>query len=462
MDFDRNKNETLFEFNPKTPVDRDINWFQSVGIKYKQNVLTDLEYSENVQYNDTISRFVPPEKMESFGVPSAQKMTKEGADYYDNLINSGEITFDKNGVQLTGRQDTNAVVWNTLKNKGFTPDSFHQKVIEDTQKQHTEYAQDLSSYDKDNIWGQSGSADFVADIGSWLSDPPNLFGLGLEVSAFKAFSTGLLKEGRATSTAMANRITGGSIGEIGALSSKYGKQPVVEALNFITKMRGKGASSAEIIGMFKNKGTGVSESFKDPKTQKVITDLIKKGRLEEIGAVAGFSGVMAGVTEWIHQLGTFDFKSAVLKDYDETQKNTDIALNTGFGFVFGGLFNVATNILHKPMDEAIAATDIGASVTTDGVMKASADVSADMPISVNATEPLIKEEVTINKDIEIDKVVEEMEQREDFRFETDAHNKVVDEFEKARQCIIERNSQVDLNYKPEVIPSVSSTTTIRG
>lgn len=379
------------------------NFFSNIGVKYQQNILTDLDMSEGLQYNDVIRDILGHDDIDVAG--GAKQFNYANVKLLDDQWDNGFYELDKKGnvvptdVYNQGNimtnkfmpTDRNVKAWLDLKAKGYTPDSINDLVVSNTKQEWADRQKELAYYDDDNMWGMSGLSETVSDMGAWLSDPVNAAGLGVEITAFKVLGKSILKEGRGAAIEIAKNLTGKNIGVIGSLSSKYGQRPTVEALNFITGMRMKGVSAEDIVGIFKNKGKGLSKPFEDPKTQAVITDLIRNEKLKELAFVSGFSGFVGFVTEALFQEGTFDFKTQVLSKYGEDEKNRDIALSGGFGLAFGGAFNLVGNLVGKQTAGVAVGEGVDTAMHKSDAIRAASDIEDDIPINGLTKDDLLEE-----------------------------------------------------------------------
>lgn len=431
--------------NPNDVVKKELDWTGAVGAKFSQNLLTDAPYSESMNFNDTINDILEPDYEPAWG--GIKGFTKENIDLLDTQWNNGYYTLDDKGnVQATEKyksagginqtkylpSDPHVKMWLDMKSKGYTPDSIADITVKNAQQEYIDTKVDLFEYDENNIWGQSATSSFIGDFGSWLADPINSGGLMAEIAIFKGASGGILREGRQNILKLSKQVAKGSPAykkKMEQLTMKYGQESLDEATKKIFELKNMGLSDIEIISVFKNKGVNMGGAFKFPNTSNVIMDSVRKNKLQELGSIAGASGLIGGIVEAGHQAGTFDWKTQVLPEYNKEKAIQDVKLSAGFGFVFAGVFNLVGNLLRKAPDGVIIGTGIE---LEEQAFKTANDIKNDIPVGgADEIEPL-KPETPAEAQIEIDETYFTPEEI----IETKALYSDVESWSKIEQCMI--------------------------
>jgi len=340
-----------------------LNFFTAVGVKYKQNMLTDNIYSENNQYSDFVLETLGDDWQKKnplhkglFGLKHSKY--KQVSDMWDKgmyEIVDGEVKttqrFDDLGLFSTEKVPPNNPIVKAvhdMKTRGWTLDKIDNEVITRTQKKFIQDQKELAYYDDHNWYGASGLAEFIGDFGSWLSDPINATALGGEIGVFKALGKGLLKEGAYMSKMMKD----------GKLSPGA-KKMITDAI-----LSGK----------------------KDELYRKAIKGYLGKERVKEAAKIGGVSGLIGYLTEFIHQEGTFDFKTRVmdgktLRKYSDKDKEVDIRLSGAIGLASAGILNLGGNLIARKLSKRPVETAIGVESSDEAILRVVDDIENDIPVN---------------------------------------------------------------------------------
>ena len=375
MQFDLNENFMTQTYNPSVKEEDDYGWWETVGLQFDQQSITDMSYSENLQYNKTTAKILYPDnedtqqraasKMTAFKDwatqwgevnDGASGLTREAITYYDNQLNSGKVKFDKFGnIEGDFRESADLREWYKLKQKGYTPESFHEEVIKHSQKEMYEYAQQIQTAD-------SMTAQGMGSLSAWLADPVNFSMLAVEIGGTlltkspgtaTALREGLIKSGfkKEFADKVSDRIMNRAhevyrTRKDEAINVMGGnKQAWREFRNFTLDQEKKGTPLKTIDKMVKNKIQNGEFKYGDD-----INKLVKYNRnkeLKDLGGDMAMYTIMASATEAIHQFHTFDFKNQVLPDYTMGNAVADVFISGLLGGAIGGTVDIGVRAWNR-------------------------------------------------------------------------------------------------------------------
>ena len=190
MDFDLNEDMVSSRgYSPDDKTEADYGWWETVGLQFKKDTITEMSFSENLQYNKTIAGILEGDTTKGDSAWGAfsdwvtdwrtpdSGFTKDSITYYDSLLNDGKIAFDAEGNQTVGEPNDYAKTWWKIKSKGYNPDSFHKEVVERSQQEVVGLSKHLTKADRT-------SAEIFGSIAGWAADPTNLSTLAGEIAAY--------------------------------------------------------------------------------------------------------------------------------------------------------------------------------------------------------------------------------------------------------------------------------------
>ena len=380
----------------------ELGFFGAWGAKHHQNVLTDLPLSEDFAVQKTIGDILGEEGdlawyQDSFDYQDMVNIDKNWDKGLYAVDDEGKViggdNYNPSDIAITPgyvlKTDPKVAMWLKLKSKGYTPEKIKEMTLNQTREIWKKNQRDLGAYDDTNWPGASGLAEFGGGITAWLNDPINTAGLAAEIALFKGGGPkGTLTEGagkknigefltevgkkleplikqypRGTAkgnSTIADMVAGSP--DIRKLDwiQKFKKKEIYETMDDLnkflinTKKNSPNITVEEVIKLVRDK----KDIFKNPRTSELLDEAMKKDLVKEVFAFAAVSGFMGAATEAAHQIGTFDFKSDVLSGkgmpkYGKSEADKDVMLSGAFGFIFGGLFSLGSNILDKRGEDLI-------------------------------------------------------------------------------------------------------------
>ena len=388
MQFEMNDKFMTSTYDPSVKEEDDYGWWETVGLQFDQQSITDMSYSENLQYNKTTAKILYPDR-EEVQQKAASKMTaftdwatqwgevndgasgltREAITYYDNQLNSGKVKFDKFGnIEGDFRETADLREWYKLKQMGYTPESFHEEVVKNSQKEIYDYAQQIQT-------SNSMTAQGMGSLSAWLADPTNFSMLALEIGGTlltkspgtaTALREGLIKTGfkKEFADKVSDRIMNRAhevyrTRKDEAINVMDGnKQAWREFRNFTLEQEKKGTPLKTIDKMVKNKIKNGEFKYGGD-----IDKLVKYNRNKEFKDLRddmAMYTIMSSATEAIHQFNTFDFKNQVLPDYTMGNAVADVFISGLLGGAIGGTVDIgvrawnrheATNLANKLITE---------------------------------------------------------------------------------------------------------------
>ena len=465
MEFDANKNLSTKSYNPKTS-NIDVGWGEAIGLQYKQDMVTDMSFSQNLQYNKTISKILgySGKKEEDarsawtafgdwatdWGTPDSG-FTKESIKYYDELLNSGKIAFDDNGNQIKGDKNPDAKVWWEIKKQGYTPKTFNDEVINNSRQEIMEYASQLKTAD-------STSAQIVGSFSAWASDPVNFSLVVAEIGGLiltkkpggAAFINKMLRKHTAIG---ANKKWASKIEQMimdrthevariraGEAVKKFGKKPYLQMKRFEEDAIERGLNPIQAFRELQR----AQKAGLFGKNNDKIGQMIAVRKSKDVGNIAGDIGFYTGagiIAEGIHQATTFDFKNEVLPEYDKTAATTDVLLSGVFAGSVGGTMDLGSRWLYnRRLDNSLDAMAVPGVESTaeiiDGLNKAANDVSKDDLIRVDTDNPPMEFDGVEIPQTQIDEYLEAAQKDPEWEPINNVYEKELNEYDTVKQCII--------------------------
>jgi len=472
MDFKLNNNVRMGVASEQMD---DFSWNEVSDLKKKQQLLTDVGESEEDNYNYAIEGLLGETKVKDeegfIGIDfngGFKPFTKENIKYYDNLINTGEVAFDENGVQTKGVKNYNLSKWNALKNKGVTPDSLQDTVRAQTQEKWMSYQSKMTKYDKDESTLASVSANLWGGIKALAHDPVTYGEIMLEMRGVKVGNTissaqkykktlitnmpKIQKMAKKIDDMMKHNPTGAkqlkdkmdkmldiTTKNIKKATDKFGVSAVEEVTAFQRMLEKKGLSPDEVIQTMIRKSKDKKNPFTDGKSADLIRNMTKGDMVKDMANQGGIAGMVAGFSEWIRQEQTYDFKHDVLPQYDKAESNKDIALNAGFGMLAGMVFEPAAALYMRYKNKDLTGWTLGDDAgVEDNILKSNSQISSNEPVDLDGSRVKQPPEEKIEtKPIEerTEENIQYAEDNLDFQQVTDKYNKQQSELELIQQCI---------------------------
>lgn len=430
----------------KAEAGSDIDFFDAVKMNFRKNMLTDTVYSEGANYNKVVRSTLGEDYFKDKG-DQEYDFTKEAIEHYDYEIQNN-LKLDKEG-NIIGNDDPELQIWYELSKRGFTPESFHKAVVDDSQAEYKELAKSLKIYDDGNMWGQSGMAAFLGATGSVFSDPINQASMALETGVAVALGVPgkVMQEGRAQWLKRPNVEKG--ISAITEHKNKLIKMGVSQdtaknIISYIATHTQKGRKLKKVLSMVNyelKKGI-----WKDTPDAKIILKDLQWDRIKEGAAITAGASAFAGITEAIQQQFIKDYKEDVVKnipgesDYDEAQQDEDILWSFGGGALFGGAFNAAFQLIGKytnriRKDELTEMLDLSEREVYKFMRDVSQGKPLDFGIKPEPKRPIPEPEVVIKKREEEINAYSPTNQ-EEFKTMEDDHLRQMEELERLRNHIL--------------------------
>ena len=468
MDFELNVDRIISRgYSPDEKTKADYGWWETVGLQFKKDTITEMSFSENLQYNKTIASILEGDTTKGDSVVGAfydwvtdwrtpdSGFTKDSITYYDSLLNDGKIAFDTEGNQTVGEPNDYAKTWWKIKSKGYNPDSFHKEVVERSQ-------QEMVGLSKHLVKSDRTTAEIFGSLAGWAADPTNLSTLAGEIAAYGITKSpiasktlkGIFKSnlgskiidkdtGRKIVDIFENRINGIQRTRMKNAVKMVGKDAWKEYRDFTIALEKQnlqpGVVKEAVLKKLKEGGFQHAEAI-----EKLVKFNEKKG-IADFGADMLFYSGAAYASEAIHQLNTFDWKSQVLPQYTEADASNDMLLSAGIGLTAGILMDGGLQLWFKRKDriaaEGILAAELAPDISTEvveGMTKAFSDISEGKDINVDVTQPPVdfsQEFEGLSAD-KLQQYAKDAENDETFIPIKQQYEKEKSEYETVRQCIL--------------------------
>lgn len=468
MDFDLNEDMVSSRgYSPDDKTEADYGWFETVGLQFKKDTITEMSFSENLQYNKTIAGILEGDTTKGDSVGGAfvdwvtdwrtpdSGFTKDSITYYDSLLNDGKIAFDAEGNQTVGEPNEYAKTWWKIKSKGYTPDSFHKEVVEKSQQEVVELSKQLVKADRT-------TAEIFGSLGAWAIDPTNLSTLAGEIAAYGITKSPIASKvikgvsksnlgskiidkdtGKKIVDIFDNRVDGIQRTRAKQAIKMVGKDAWNEYRGFTIGLEKQnlppGVVRETVIKKLKEGGFQHAEAI-----EKLVKFNGRKG-ITDFGVDMLFYSGAAYTSEAIHQLNTFDWKSQVLPQYTEADASNDMLLSAGIGLTAGIVMDGGLQLWFKRKDriaaEGILAAELAPDISTEvveGMTKAFSDISEGKDINVDVTQPPVdfsQEFEALSAD-KLQQYAKDAEIDETFTPIKQQYEKEKNEYEIVRQCIL--------------------------
>ncbi len=360
MDFDTEFIDKKVDTQDGTGELPEPSYGQQVSNAYNQSNLVDYWSSEHNQYMEQVDETLGSLDIRDDYKESVRfykdRIVKYEDDLLRNMYDDGDWGYDEKTEHISFNNqkalDLRHLPDYEKKMRGFALSNYHPELEEEslrtlsserTREKYLGYEKELS---QDNFFDNFGSQ-VLGNVGAYLTDPIGATTIALELAT------------------------------LGAL------KPITFSLQ-----AAKGLSKAERLLQFtqQTQSAHVAKQV-TPGMKKAVFDIHKKKVLKTAGA----ESAIGGTSEAIQQELTFDFKSSVLPEFDEYQKNLQIGLVAGAS---GLLVIAGAGISHQLVKTSFEdATARGAKATeeVEEMFKKEDDI-----VDGVETTPL-KEEEDINK-----------------------------------------------------------------
>lgn len=466
-------------FNPKNPAHREQSFAKTIGLTFDKNFITDMTFSENYNYSKTIDKILSKKKKKPENMPELSTdgwgafndwvsdwgdpetiLTKESIDYYDHKLETGQVKFNDQGEQVEGEYMPGARVWWELKKEGYSPQDLEKEVVQNARQEAMDKQRQVAHYDDLSGSIASTSAQFIGSMGSWLADPVNFTTLAAELGAFaiskspttsRVISNFVRKNTKNTpkikelSKNVTSKIKRRAEQSYRIRRSKAKKKwgvsdKSIDELNAVTEQLLKTHKDYRVVNKILKKRAKEGD-FKNIDDIRKLVKGIKKEEVVELGTDAMYYTAFGATAEGIHQYTTYDFKNRVYPEYDKTQAKKDIALSGlfagGAGIIFDGAAKFIYEVKAGRQVPGFRAESSGELV--DSAMKAVSDSSQGKLIDIDPENPPTDFSLDIPEE-DIQRQLEVAEGDPDFEPVRQEFNKQMDEFEKARECIVGINN----------------------
>ena len=460
MNYELNDNNQVGPFEYKV---KETGFWDNVGNNYKRAKLTDVEYSENIQYGNALENLAKDKQ-----IPEADEVSKmfgffntvnpRGLEHFDDLIDNGSIKFDENGKAYgTTRtanlylrsQRNNIETYNKLKVKGYNSEKLKNIVINHTRKKANELGEEINAYEEEHPVGSIGGSILGAG-GAFLTSPTETLGLITEMT--------ILKHGKKFFTEGKNFMSAFTEAEKAAPSGVYSAEEISKKLSdYLIKNK---MNVNDLVSISKGYKSSKIAHLSGPAKEKAFFKLIKKGEIEgitpelakklkninnkeslaELSKLAGLSGVTQATAHKVNAEAGFDFKHSVYPQYSKDDLNSEVGFAFGFGALLTGAIGAFVRFKPHKIPEVPLINEVNSNAVGDLTLgqakKLEFDITNGNAIDIENAHNVINKDKVNEKRLSItDEDIEMTKKDPEFKKVMDDFNKKQQDYDDLMSCL---------------------------